>query len=447
MLKLNKIHNNRGFYKLSRLTVGLFHNIFYYRKVTYTGRENITENKPTLIGPNHQNALMDAMAILSSRIKKYIAFLARSDIFNNDNLGNFFIAIKILPVYRIRDGKEKLAKNEEIFNIAVEVLEKNRDLVIFPEAQHTSYRSLLQLKKGLMRVAFHIAEKHDFNIDLQIIPTGIYYENYYKYRSKLLVNFGKPISIKKYKNLYKQKKQSALIALKKDMREAMIPLAIHIKNKEFYNQYEASREIFDYQTAKNLNLNLKKQVDKFKTDKKIIDKLDNAFENDRTKFDKLISKIENYSQILKNEKLKDYLLDKPVSLFKTFILTLIWILLLPIKIFSFVNFAVPLCLPELLVRKFKDAQFHSSVRFVASFFFPMIWGLIGFALLWILTGIWWIALIFFLFQHPLMAIWFELRKLYKKIIGRWRYFFKSNTRKRLKQKREEIISIYKTFES
>ncbi|MBN2663302.1 MAG: 1-acyl-sn-glycerol-3-phosphate acyltransferase [Bacteroidales bacterium] len=446
MLKLKNINKTGVGHKIARVVSDTVHNIFFYRKITVTGYENVEKNKPTLIGPNHQNALMDALAVFSINPKVYPVFLARSDIFFNDFVGNFLISMKILPVYRIRDGKEKLALNEKIFNVSVSILEDNKTLVVFPEAQHTPYRSLLQLKKGLMRIAFHTAEKHNFDIDLQIVPVGIYYKNYFNYRSDLLVNFGKPLKIKDYKQQYEENSQSALVALKKDMREAMIPLAIHIKNKEFYNEYEASRDIFDFYIANKENLNLKKQTDKFKADKKIISILDEYHDAEPEKFIDFSAKIKNYSLKLKNNNIKDYLFDQKPSFIKTFGIFLLTVILLPFNIIGFINFAVPLGLPEIFVKKFKDAQFHSSVRYVATMFIVPLWGIIGFSLLWIFTKIWWIGLAFFVIQTPFMSFWLEIRKLFKKTAGKLRFLFLNSTKKsELQQIRSEILAVFKNI--
>ncbi|MBN2892294.1 MAG: 1-acyl-sn-glycerol-3-phosphate acyltransferase [Bacteroidales bacterium] len=442
MIKLNKVKKEGFGYRFFKFLSDRFHDNIFYRKVKYTGIENIVPGKPTLFGPNHQNALMDAMGILASRRKADPVFLARSDIFSSDLLGNLFVSMKILPVYRIRDGKDKLEKNEEIFNLSVEILEMNKDLVIFPEAQHTEFRSILQLKKGLMRVAFHTAEKNNFEIDLQIIPAGIYYKNYTNYRSQLLVNYGKPISINKYKEQYLENKQAALLAFRNDLREAIIPLAIHIQHKEFYDVYENSRQLFDYEVASIKNLKLNNMVDKFNIDKKIIKTLDEAKVKQPEKFEIITKKIADYFEKLKQNKLKDYLFDKKVSFIGNFLMSLLWIVLLPLSIFSWINFAIPILTPELLVKKFKDTQFHSSVRYVVALFLPFVWSLVGVALLWIFVNIWWVTLIYFVVQYPLLVTWLELRKQFKKITGKWRYIFKAKKVTQLKIERKGIIDLF-----
>lgn len=446
MLKLQKVKREGFGYKFFKILASLFHNLIFYKKVSYIGRENIPKDKPVLMGPNHQNALMDASAIIcSSSTNVNQTFLARSDIFGTDLQGNFLLSLKILPVYRIRDGKEKLAKNEEIFNLSVEILEKNKTLVIFPEAQHTPFRSLIQLKKGLMRIAFHTAKKNNFEIDLNILPVGIYYENYYNYRSKLLIQYGKPLKIIDYKERYEENPQAAFLSLRNDLKKAMIPLAIHIKNKKYYQVYENSRQLFDEMVAKEEKLNLKIMIDKFKADKKIIDVLDNVLETEPEKFEVFQQKVTSYFDKLKELKIKDYLFEKPVSFVGNFLTSLFWIILLPINLIGFVNFSGTICLLEVLVKKFKDQQFHSSVRFVLGLFLPIIWTIIGAGLLWIFVNVWWITLGFVLIQWPLMIAWFELRKLSKKILGKWRFLFNRSKIKQLKIQRDELLQIYKSF--
>ncbi len=445
MIKLDRVKKRGIGYIFFKFVSDNFLNKIFYKKTEYSGLENINVSKPNLISPNHQNALLDAMVVLASRRASAPTFLARSDIFSTDFFGNLFISMKILPIYRIRDGKDKLAKNDEIFNLSVEILEENKDLVIFPEAQHTNKRSLLQLKKGLMRVAFHTAQKNNFELDLQIVPVGIFYPKYTPYRSKVLLNYGKPIAIKDYKKAFDQNPKRVLLTLRDDLTERMKPLAIHIKNLEHYDFFEQARELFDFVVIEKYNFDKKTLTGKFNTDKKTIDILDNTLENDAQTFEKIKTKVSDYMQNLQKLKLKDYLFDKPVSFVGNLAASVIWLLLLPVMILGFVDLAIPLALPEIMLQKVKDKQFHGSFRFVLSMFLPIIWGVLGFAVLWAVSGVWWIGLLFLLVQHPLMIATLELRKMYKKIVGKWRYFFNKKSVEKLQKQRTEILNIFENI--
>ncbi|MEA2043234.1 MAG: 1-acyl-sn-glycerol-3-phosphate acyltransferase, partial [Bacteroidota bacterium] len=207
-MRLGKVEKKSKFYALLK---GYFQFMFdkvFYGKVEYSGMENIPDGKPVLFAPNHQNALMDPLALIFSS-NRQIVFLARSDIFKSKIVSRLLFLVKILPVYRIRDGKEKLKLNEIIFDKTVEILEKNRPVAIFPEARHFNKRHLKPLKKGIQRVAFATAEKNNYQLDIKIVPVGIYYSNYWNFKATIQVQYGKPISASKYYELYKEDKAKA----------------------------------------------------------------------------------------------------------------------------------------------------------------------------------------------------------------------------------------------
>ena len=442
MVDFRKVSKDNFAYTIGWNILRFWHNNIFYRKFVVTGLENIP-NTPIIISPNHQNALMDALAIIWAR-KHQPVFLARSDIFSSDFISKFLVFVRILPVYRIRDGKEKLAQNEEIFNLSIEVLRsKKRPLTIFPEAQHTKFRSLLKLKKGLTRVALLAEKKTNFNLNLHIIPTGIYYSDYFHFRTMLLVNLGEPIRVADYKKYFEESEQKGFAKLRDVLRERMIPLAIHIEHKEFYDEYESARDIFDEIVAEKENLNIKKPEQKFKADKKIIAKLDDFYDDDKENFKNFAEKIKNYSEELKKSKIHDNVLAKSWSKLKLFFFFLFAVILLPFNWLSFLNFAIPVCLPELIVKTFEDTQFHSSIRFVASAVFVSLWGLIGFILLWIFVKIWWIKWIFLLIQPLWLIGWMEFRRFLRKFAGQWRFAMKKQTAEKLRKLRTELLETFK----
>ena len=97
-------------YAMLNVYVNFAHNFIFYRKISVIGKKNLPKDTPLFFAPNHQNALMDALIILCS-IKEQPVFIARADIFKNKTIARILIAMKILPAYRIRDGKENLKKN------------------------------------------------------------------------------------------------------------------------------------------------------------------------------------------------------------------------------------------------------------------------------------------------------------------------------------------------
>ena len=100
-------------YEILKFLVKLIHD-WFYRRIIIIGRKNIPKNKGVIFAPNHQNALMDPLAIIFTNSLQTV-FLTRSDVFRSV-LVPIFSYFKMLPVYRIRDGAKSLKQNEEIFN-------------------------------------------------------------------------------------------------------------------------------------------------------------------------------------------------------------------------------------------------------------------------------------------------------------------------------------------
>ena len=74
-----------------------------YRKYQVEGQENIPSDGSVIWAANHTNALMDPMVILSSSSIRKV-FVARADIFKKNWARKALTFLKVMPIYRIRDG-------------------------------------------------------------------------------------------------------------------------------------------------------------------------------------------------------------------------------------------------------------------------------------------------------------------------------------------------------
>ena len=136
--------------------------------------------------------------------------------------------LKILPVYRIRDGFSSLKANDDIFLKTIDVLKNKNGVVILPEGDHAGYRRLRQLKKGICRVAFQSDEATGFNLKIKIIPVGIEFSHYTRFRQVLTVAYGKPVEVSEFYELYKVSPERALNELRSKLSEEMKSNMVHI---------------------------------------------------------------------------------------------------------------------------------------------------------------------------------------------------------------------------
>ena len=401
MEKEKQLNKYRHLYKyskgwqLSSYYIKVLHTLFY-KNIIIEGLENIPKEGPLIFAPNHQNALMDALAV-SLTCNRQIVFLARSDIFKKGLVSKFLNFLKILPVFRIRDGKENLSNNDLTFDIASRVLENKQYIGIFPEARHTDKRRLLGLKKGIPRLAFLAEEKNNFELGIQIVPVGIYYSKYNRMRNILHVRYGKPIFVNDFKDEYLESPQKAMISLRGAMDNAIRPLIIDIPSIGLYDTYESIRRLYVKNLVRKFKLGKLTQINKFKADKITIQALE-LYENDYPeKMPEIKELVEEYEGLKKKYRLSDQSVEKPfLSLFRILINTFILLISIPAFVYGTANNVLTYFIPKLLVLKFKDKQFHSSIKFgwtifvipiiyaiqitIVALFLPKFWMILAYAI-------------------------------------------------------------------
>ena len=146
-----------------------------FMNMAFTGRkEHVSKNRPIIFAPNHRNALLDALLIVYAGYHfKQVVFLARADIFKQKFVAWMLRGMRIIPVFRIRDGKDNLDKNKDIFNNAARILKKNNPIALFPEARHNPKQSLLPIQKAVPRIVLPTEASLNFELNSQIVPVSI----------------------------------------------------------------------------------------------------------------------------------------------------------------------------------------------------------------------------------------------------------------------------------
>jgi len=206
----------------------------YFGRLEINGKEHIPVNDPYIIAPNHQSAFLDAI-LMGVYHKKPVHFLTRSDVFV-DPFTKVLSALNMMPVYRIRDGYEKLSKNEEIFAKCRDILAAGNPVLIFPEGNMDDGHFLRPLTKGTSRMA--ITSQLAIDQGIKILPVGINYFHHDRPRYKCIINYGPAIHVKDYLASYESHKAKCLIALRNDLSERIKALLL-IPEKEDYKDQHA----------------------------------------------------------------------------------------------------------------------------------------------------------------------------------------------------------------
>lgn len=225
----------------------------YFRNVKIEGAENVPKNVPLLITPNHQNALMDAL-VVGAFFPRNIYFLARQDVFNSWSKP-ILKALKMMPVYRIRDGYSQLKNNDGIFNACFDLFSTNKSVLIFPEGNHGEHHYLRPLTKGAARMALQSEEA--MNKSLMILPVGVNYFDHKRARSTVLTVYGKPIPVSDFSEGYQKNPAIALKDLRKIMTEAMQETLVI---PEESTNYEKEKAAIFQEKHSHLNLSQLREI-------------------------------------------------------------------------------------------------------------------------------------------------------------------------------------------
>jgi 1-acyl-sn-glycerol-3-phosphate acyltransferase len=391
-----------------------------HKKVVTVGKENIPDNKPILFAPNHQNALSDPLAILLYT-KYQPVWLARADIFKPGIITTLLRFCKIMPVYRIRDGKDQLSKNDKTFADSIKVLKNNFPLALFPEAAHSKKRQMMPHKKAVPRIVFMAEEKANENLDIHIVPTGIYYSSYWKFNRSVVVNFGKPVLVNDFLDEYKVNPNNATAQLREALYKAIDPLIINIRSEKHYSAFDLIREIYGktFLKASGGKFSL---VNLFKSDQILTQKLDKLEADDSEKAEKLCGEAVAYNKAVHKHKLRNWLVTNPENNFlKTILNVIVLLITLPVFVYGFIFNAIPFFGIDIFVRKkVKDWSFWSSFSEVLGMaVFPVVYLLEMLAVSPFLPcG--WCKLLFFISLPLLGKIAFRWYVLCLKTLGRIR---------------------------
>ena len=378
-----------------------------YRKISIHGRENIPTDGAILLTPNHCNTLMDALVMLRTQ-RRQTVFGARADLFNKPFIAKLMYFVRILPMVRQRDGLRNVLKNKDTQEVIVEILENDVRFCMYPEGTHRTKHSLQMLGKGVFRSALAANEKFGNQKPVYIVPVGIEYGDYFRYRSSSLVNFGEAINVTEFlKGLDTENEAQMMDALRKELAERMSKLITFIKADEKYDGKWA--------LTKMIAINRKRVYGEYGTDlysemmhnREIVDQIEQACEKDPEKMEEILKDAAEFEVRRKKKGISLYSFKKKSSPVMSAVGKGIAALLgLPYFLFSAVA-SLPMWVANEIIRaKVRDKAFRNTVSLGVKLAMTLIlfptYAALGFCL-----APWWAALAFMLLWLPSFGYFYD----------------------------------------
>lgn len=350
-----------------------------YRQRQVIGKSRIPEDGAVIIAPNHTNALMDALVILSS-FNDGTIFGTRADIFRKPLLAKIFFNLRMVPMTRVRDGLRNVAKNHEISESVYEALAHGMRFCIFPEGTHRPAHSLLHVGKGTIRMALEANEAMGGKKPVYIVPTGIEYGDYFRFRSSVLINFGRAINVTDFVNRHPELTDiQAINPLREQLEKSMSELISYAPDDEFME---------DKWTLATLLTNPWRALYSSMQDRRaVLEKIEQSLVSEAEKTEALLYEVREFNKERIGAKVSRFSFKSKHLACRSIFKAAASLLALPVYIFCAIA-ALPLLAASMyFVHKSKDRAFLNTARFGVK---------LGGGIL--MTGVW--AALCFCLLHP-----------------------------------------------
>lgn len=399
-----------------------------FRQFHVSGWEKVPQDGSVIFVTNHTCALMDPLVMLLAEGHK-VVFMARADMFRRPAVARILRWLRILPIYRIRDGVSAVKSNDKAIAEAVGVLRDRCPLCLYPEGTHRPKHSLLPLGKGVFHIALEAVRELGDAWPVYIVPAGIEYSDYFRFRPDVELQIGDPINVTEFmKGVDQENSARAMNTLRERLTLAMRSLFTWIPNDD---NYESILELTKLCAAVQKDTSV----------------LNNRRDYNQVFIGKLMAWRENEPEAAKQVfadalQFKNERTRARVSVFSTcyskgsslwlspLLKTLLALFILPIWL-PCVLLAFPVWLPaELLAARAKDAAWRNTRRFGVFF--------VGKPLLTVL-----VAILSFLFLSRQLALGLTLITLFgipvdvtydvaeflRRLISDWRWLFHPHLRR------------------
>lgn len=388
-----------------------------YRKVEVRGMENIPTDGPVIIAPNHCNTLMDALVILRSR-KEATVFGARADMFNSPLIAKIMYFIKILPMVRQRDGLRNVLKNVETQEIIVDTLEHDVAFCVFPEGRHRAAKSLLPIGKGIFRAALAANERFGERKPIYIVPAGIEYGDFFRYRSTSLVTFGKPLNVTEFiKGLDVESEAQMMEPLRKELTSRISELFTYIKDDEYLHEKWILTKMISIASGKKAYGDFGTCLyDSMLENRKIVASVEKAIEEKPEEMKELLEEVKEFNRYRLKDMVSIYSFSRRNTLARRIGKGFAALIGLPYYIFSAAA-SLPMWVTELILRsKIKDKAFRNTASFGIKLGMGIIWFIVWTALTFSLTP-WPVAAALTLLELPAYSYFHDYNEGMRRFIS------------------------------
>jgi len=198
----------------------------FFRRVDVQGAERVPPG-PVLLVPNHANALVDPLLILT-RLRRPVTLTAKSTLRRNPLLRPMIRALDVVEFHRRSDvdqGAEP-ERNAHVMRDVVARLRRGAAVCLFPEGISHSDPSMRPFRTGAARIALDYEAAAGAGAPpLRIVPVGLHYERKDRFRSAAALVFGEPLDVQDWRAARGADAQALTLELEERVRSLTLNFA------------------------------------------------------------------------------------------------------------------------------------------------------------------------------------------------------------------------------
>lgn len=377
-----------------------------------------------IFGINHTNTLMDALVVLATSHHRKV-FMARGDIFANPMVAKILRFLRILPLFRIRNGVAAVRNNTDSLEQAVDVVHDDVGLYLFPEGRHRPRHSLLQLSKGIFHIALDSNREFGKEKPIYIVPVGIEYGDYFRYHSTCMVNYGEAINVTDFiKNSTEENEAVLMNQLRGMLSERISKLITYIPDDE---HYEPIWEIVKMKNEKRSGGLYGKML----RNRATVERVERYSEEHPEEAETLFAKVMRFAEHRVQNKISVTSTAKKRPLLNSLWKFLVALIGLPYYLASTLVNAAALIPTAIIKSRLKDPAFGNTVVFGGKLLlFPLV--CIAGTIVLFCKLPWYFALAGTAALLCSYDYWFDYNELCRRMISDFRWSFKTKLRKEYK---------------
>lgn len=366
----------------------------FYRKIYISNADRIPTDKPVVLAANHPTGFVEP-CILACYLPQPLWFLARGDLFVKPFYIRLLRGLHLLPLYRTKDRGFAFVKNNfETFDYCYKALSEKKTVLILAEGSSAHEKRLRPLKKGTARIAFGTLERFPEVEDVYVVPVGVNYEYGDQPRSKVMIDFGEPISTRHFWESYQQNPTQTGADFAETLRQKMAARVVIIDHAK---DEELTEYLLQLDRSQRPAYFSRYSSEPLQAEKRVADTVNRIDEPQKTQ---LLNLAKPYFEALQKLNITDAaLFQKSGSALVNWVLLLLG---LPFFIIGYIFNVLPILLAKNTAKtRVRRVVFYSSVWLAVAlggyFFYWLLWAIL---LLIFAKPLYWLALIII----PLLGI-------------------------------------------